>query len=137
MKRILFYVFLCSYLAIPTAVASETIFSGILVTDLNKTQPSNPPQTPYEPKIPTNKHRCPPYAYISCTISSENGVQVSGIDNEDIIAYNIYAEDGNLIFSCSTDQELIGFLVHNYNDVELEVVLPAYSLHGWIYVNQE
>lgn len=84
--------------------------------------------------IPTNDpdgDRIPARPII-ITISMEGGVSIPGINNEDVLSYSIYDENGGLLASFTDETEFAATILSWSGIMEIRIELPEYSLCGWL-----
>lgn len=116
------------------AFQSTEIFAGAfktLTVSLDRKELITPQDGPdYDPPI----HRSPADAYI-CSITPENGVEISGTTDE-IISYEIWDATGTVCIAYFTnEEEFVEYLFSLNGDFQLVFFFEDYTLTGEITVD--
>jgi lipoprotein-anchoring transpeptidase ErfK/SrfK len=76
-------------------------------------------------------HRTPPIAIV-CTISDTDGLYISTLDNDEILMFGIYDENGNCIASYYNEADFISALFTLSGTYEVQFTTEDYTYVGYI-----
>ena len=92
--------------------------------------PLIPGEDPEPEEFPRHKL---PVRPVTCTISSENGVNISGVETSDIISFDVYDQSGELcLASFINDMDFVTFLFSLEGDYTLRFVTDGKTYIGYI-----
>lgn len=92
---------------------------------LNDPEPSNdPPKGIIPNRLPSSP--------VIITITDGEGVSIPGVDNDDVISFSIYNEDGMLIAMYDDDMDFASAVFSMTGVIEIRIALDGYSLCGWM-----
>jgi hypothetical protein len=104
----------------------------VYTVTLNQSARSTDTATPsYSGSVPTKGHRTPPIAIV-CTISDTDGLYISTLDNDEILMFGIYDENGNCIASYYNEADFISALFTLSGTYEVQFTTEDYTYVGYI-----
>lgn len=118
MKTLLF--FLAALFSLSVINAEE------IKLPLKETPEENPPKDNF------NRHRLPGRP-IMCSIDSETGVSIPGVDSSEIISFEIYDESGELCFATfNNEQDFVSFLFSLEGNYVIRFVTDEKQYKGYV-----
>lgn len=85
-----------------------------------------------DPELPGHRHKIPGRP-ISCTLSTETGVNIPGLETSEIISFDVYDLSGELcLASFSNDMEFVTFLFSLEGDYTLRFMTDGRIYTGYI-----
>lgn len=66
------------------------------------------------------------------TITDGQGVMIPGVENEEVISYSIYTEDGILVAMYTDDIDFAAAVFTMTGTIEIRIALDGYALCGWM-----
>lgn len=65
---------------------------------------------------------------------SEEGIDIPSIEDEDILSYSVYTQEGELLYITSDDSQFVSFLFIQSGVFEICISTIGYNLYGWVHL---
>lgn len=122
----LIYIFSMSLSPVFIAAKTESPYTVILTKASDNDQPNLP-----HPNDDPRGNRIPPRP-INCSISPDNGIDISSISLTEITSFELYDMNGDCIGIFIDPNDFISCLFSQNSDIELRFHIDNYILHGYL-----
>ena len=130
-----FFIILLAFLFVAgsfeCASADDNMEFETYLLDITTTGPDDSAEEQETPIFPTHKGRCPA-APLFCTISRVDGIQISGVDNADIVSFEILDVYGNTVAVLADEASFIDTLFSLKGEFRIVFRLSDHIMLGWI-----
>ena len=130
-----FFIILLAFLFVvgsfECASADDNMEFETYLVDITTTGPDDSDEEPELPPYTPKKEKCPA-APLFCTISRVDGIQISGVDNADIVSFEILDAYGNTVAVLADEASFIDTLFSLKGDFRIVFRFSDRSLAGWI-----
>ena len=130
-----FFIILLAFLFVAgsfeCASADDNMEFETYLLDITTTGPDDSAEEQETPIFPTHKGRCPA-APLFCSISRVGGIQISGVDNAEIMSFEILDAYGNTVALLQDEPSFIETIFSLNGEYCVVFRLQNKILSGWV-----